>query len=162
MNATISPAEVDLRLELARHYPSEVASLILERHDRQHARNLGEFATCPTALCVAARQVLEYRPSEHRDPLFPEGRPACSRCKRRPVYMGSLCGECYATTPEALALAAEEAAGPQVAGLRGTYLAEGRIECPGCGRIMSAREQAEQGECNDCHPGGAAELGGES
>lgn len=28
-------------------------------------------------------------------------------------------------------------------------------ECPGCGRIMSVREAAEQGECNDCHPGGA-------
>lgn len=28
-------------------------------------------------------------------------------------------------------------------------------ECPGCGRIMSVREGAEQGECNDCHPGGA-------
>ena len=28
-------------------------------------------------------------------------------------------------------------------------------ECPGCGRIMSHREAAEQGACNDCH-GGAA------
>jgi ribosomal protein L37AE/L43A len=28
-------------------------------------------------------------------------------------------------------------------------------ECPGCSRIMSRREAAEQGECNDCHPGGA-------
>jgi len=26
-------------------------------------------------------------------------------------------------------------------------------ECPGCGRIMSAREYAEQGACNDCHEG---------
>jgi hypothetical protein len=30
-------------------------------------------------------------------------------------------------------------------------------ECPGCGRIMSRREAAEQGECNDCHPGGAVD-----
>jgi hypothetical protein len=27
--------------------------------------------------------------------------------------------------------------------------------CPGCGRVMSPREASEQGECNDCHPGGA-------
>lgn len=27
--------------------------------------------------------------------------------------------------------------------------------CPHCGRVMSNREAAEQGACNDCHPGGA-------
>lgn len=25
--------------------------------------------------------------------------------------------------------------------------------CPGCGRVMSAREAAEQGACNDCNGG---------
>jgi hypothetical protein len=25
--------------------------------------------------------------------------------------------------------------------------------CPGCGRVMSLREKAEQGACNDCYGG---------
>lgn len=28
-------------------------------------------------------------------------------------------------------------------------------QCPECKRYMSTREAAEQGACNDCHPGGA-------
>lgn len=32
--------------------------------------------------------------------------------------------------------------------------------CPGCGLVMSGREAAEQGECNECH-GGACDLGAE-
>lgn len=33
--------------------------------------------------------------------------------------------------------------------------------CPGCGLVMSGREAAEQGECNECH-GGPADLGTEA
>lgn len=29
-------------------------------------------------------------------------------------------------------------------------------ECPGCRRIMSVREGAEQGSCNECHRAGWA------
>jgi hypothetical protein len=34
-------------------------------------------------------------------------------------------------------------------------------ECPGCGRIMSLREAAEQGACNDCNGGAYDPTGGE-
>lgn len=37
-----------------------------------------------------------------------------------------------------------------------TTLANGGA-CPGCGLIMSVREQVEQGACNECN-GGACEL----
>jgi len=30
---------------------------------------------------------------------------------------------------------------------------EGPPICPGCGRVMSRREAAEQAACNDCHGG---------
>jgi hypothetical protein len=30
---------------------------------------------------------------------------------------------------------------------------EGPPRCPGCGRVMSDREAAEQGACNDCNGG---------
>lgn len=35
-------------------------------------------------------------------------------------------------------------------------------ECPGCGRVMSVREGAEQGMCNDCLDGLARFARGES
>lgn len=32
-----------------------------------------------------------------RDPLWPNGgRPLCRQCGARPVYLGGLCGSCYA------------------------------------------------------------------
>lgn len=36
-------------------------------------------------------------------------------------------------------------------GLRGSYQGTGNRPCPYCNRIMSHREAAEQGACNDCY-----------
>lgn len=38
---------------------------------------------------------MTYDPAQHVDPLFPKGRPACTRCHDRPTYLGGLCGLCY-------------------------------------------------------------------
>lgn len=37
-----------------------------------------------------------YTRGEHRDQLFPEGRPECSNSDGRPVYLAGLCGSCFA------------------------------------------------------------------
>ena len=39
---------------------------------------------------------MTYDPRQHTDPLFPGGRPACTRCNSAPVYLAGLCGACYA------------------------------------------------------------------
>lgn len=36
-------------------------------------------------------------------------------------------------------------------------MSEDPPRCPYCDRVMSNREHAEQGACNDCYRGGAAD-----
>lgn len=86
---------------------------------------------------------MTYDPTQYRDRTFPEGRPACRECGEKPVYLGGLCGDCYAAEGER-----QRAAAPRTP-----------RECPYCGRVMSFREEDEQGACNDCS-GGPADLGG--